>query len=59
MLIVNDKFPFCHNLTNSCYNINQYSLLQINNHIKSKKEGNSYSGKIQKNEGLALTKVIE
>ena len=54
--------PFCHTKNDSCFSLQtaiKANLGTLSDYIRSRKDGNSYTAKMQKNPGLALAKLME
>jgi phosphoribosyl-AMP cyclohydrolase len=61
LIITDSEMKFCSNGNYSCYptqNPTKTGLRIIADHIKSKAKSSSYSGKMQQNPEIALTKLI-
>ncbi|CAF4117487.1 unnamed protein product [Adineta steineri] len=62
LITVDSKNPFCHTGHHSCFNLQtsiKANFGTLADHIKSKIDSDSYSGKIQRNPQLALAKIME
>jgi len=62
LITVETDKPLCHMESFSCYEVQTIIKTNLNyliDHIKSKKTAISYSGKMQRNSGLTLAKLIE
>ena len=62
LITVDTVKPFCHTENYSCFSLQtvvKANLGVLKEHIESKVGGNSYSGRLQKNPGLALAKLME
>lgn len=62
LITVDTNKPLCHTGNFSCFSnqsIIKSNINTLNQYIKSRKGGNSYSGNIQNYSGLALAKVME
>jgi phosphoribosyl-ATP pyrophosphohydrolase len=62
LITVDTTSPFCHTGNYSCFSLQTVVKANINtltDHIKEKMSSNSYSGVMQQNPGLALSKLME
>ncbi|CAF1482447.1 unnamed protein product [Rotaria sordida] len=62
LITVDSKKPFCHTGNHSCFCLQtsiKANLATLADHIKSKINDDSYTGKMQRNPQLALAKVME
>lgn len=62
LITVDSKKPFCHTGTHSCFCLQtsiKANIATIAEHIKTKINEDSYSGRMQRNPQLALAKVME
>ena len=62
LITVDASLPFCHTGNYSCFSLQTVVKANINTlteHIKEKMSSNSYSGIMQQNPGLALSKLME
>ncbi|CAF4912299.1 unnamed protein product [Rotaria sp. Silwood1] len=62
LIIVDSKNPFCHTGNYSCFNLQtsiKTNLSTLCEHITSKMNTNSYTGYMQRNSQLVLTKIME
>lgn len=62
LITVDTNTPFCHTGNYSCFSLQTVVKANINTlteHVKSKMDTSSYSGVMQQNPGLALSKLME